>query len=332
MWLDDLLAPLGGGGLIDRVDLVTDRIHDVLVSDAPVLGEASRRVAGGGKRLRPIFSLSVAGIVGVFDDRVIDGAAAIELVQIGSLVHDDIFDEAATRRGVPTINAVEGASPALLAGDFILAKAGALAAGIDADAAALLAGTIVSLCLGQAAEMDDLHDLDRSLDAYHRSIIGKTSALFAAAAEMGAICAGLDHEQRAGCSRYGHEFGTAFQLLDDMLDLVADPERLGKPVGSDLSTGVYTHPVLLALDTADGDGIRGLLERRSNGDVLRARQLVIGSGALDVTLELAIEHARSASAALSEVRLGESPLAPFPSAYLSSALDHFTVGAWSVPR
>ncbi|MCP5028277.1 MAG: polyprenyl synthetase family protein [Actinomycetia bacterium] len=330
MWLDDLLAPLGGGGLIDRVDLVTDRIHDVLVSDAPVLGEASRRVAGGGKRLRPIFSLSVADLVGAFDDRVVDGAAAIELVQIGSLVHDDIFDEAATRRGVPTINAVEGASPALLAGDFILAKAGSLAAGIDADAAALLARTIVALCLGQAAEMDDLHDLDRSLDAYHRSIVGKTSALFAAAAEMGAICARLEPDQRAACSRYGHEFGTAFQLLDDMLDLVADPERLGKPVGSDLNTGVYTHPVLLALETSSGEGIRTRLLRRSGGDVLSARQMVIESGALDKTLTLAIEHARSASRALGEVGLGESSLASFPSAYVSTAVDHFTAGNWSV--
>ena len=130
--------------LTDRLDAVEARLGTSLLVDDTILGVPSARMAGaGGKRLRPVLVIAAANIAGVFDERVIAGSAAVELVQVGSLVHDDIFDKAATRRGVPTINHTDGDNAAILAGDYILARAGVEAARVSAEAARLLAATVV---------------------------------------------------------------------------------------------------------------------------------------------------------------------------------------------
>lgn len=136
--------------------------------DSPTtLAAPSRRVTdAGGKRLRPAFTIACAALGGTYDERVVAAAAAAELVQVGSLVHDDLLDGALTRRGTPTINAVEGASTALLAGDFMLAQAGQLAASVGAGAASILAATISELCIGQTREMAQLSDPDRTIDEH----------------------------------------------------------------------------------------------------------------------------------------------------------------------
>jgi geranylgeranyl pyrophosphate synthase len=148
-----VLAALGVPDLHDRLGLVDARITDALSVGNGALAAATLRVAGsGGKRLRPALTVACAHLGDVFDERVVSGAAAVELVQVGSLIHDDIFEEASTRRGVPTINAVEGSKTALLAGDFVLACAGTEAARAGREQAVVLADTIVALCEGQVAE------------------------------------------------------------------------------------------------------------------------------------------------------------------------------------
>src|ERR671910_483067 len=149
----------------------------------------------GGKRLRPALTIACAGLGGIYDQRVVAAATAAELVQVGSLVHDDLLDGALTRRGTPTINAVEGASTALLAGDFMLAQAGQLAAGVGAGAASILAMTISELCIGQTREMAQLSDPDRTIDEHLESIRGKTAMLFRCACLLGALCAELADDQ-----------------------------------------------------------------------------------------------------------------------------------------
>ena len=178
--------------LPQRLGAVDNRITDVLGAGGALLGPASVRVASaGGKRLRPLFTIVCATTGDAFNDRVVDAAAAVELVQVGSLVHDDILDDAATRRGRPTINAVEGVNHAVMAGDYILARAAELAARVSREAAALIASALGDLCEGQVLELRDAHDPGRTVDAHLESVRGKTAALFECACRLGAHCAGL---------------------------------------------------------------------------------------------------------------------------------------------
>ena len=237
MSADGLSRLFGLPDLPARLAAVDDRITDVLGHDGALLGQASVRVAqSGGKRLRPLFTIVTAAVGGVFDERVVDAAAAVELVQVGSLVHDDILDEADTRRGRPTINAVEGVNHAVLAGDYILARAAELAAGVSQVEARLVAVALGELCEGQVLEMRDAYDRGRTVEAHLASMQGKTAALFECACRLGADCGGL-----------GGESGEALARLRPRLRhgvpgarRRARPDRrraqaLGKPTGNDIA-------------------------------------------------------------------------------------------------
>jgi geranylgeranyl pyrophosphate synthase len=291
-----------------------------------------------------LLTIVAAAVGDVFDDRVISAAAAVELVQVGSLVHDDILDRALTRRGQPTINAVEGVNHAVLAGDYILARAAELAASVSREAAALLADALGDLCEGQALELRDAFDPDRSIDDHVASIRGKTAALFACASRLGAHCGGVSPRNATALGRFGEAFGLSFQVLDDMLDLIGDADRLGKPTGIDIASGVYTLPVLTALREADGDRLRALLTGRlavgergdaaaspatgsleHRSDVAQAIDLVRGSGSIAVALAAVdryADDARRAVAHLNQTRIGEG-LAAFPRSYVTWALESF---------
>jgi heptaprenyl diphosphate synthase len=325
-----------------RLAAVDACITTALGHDGALLGPASVRVASsGGKRLRPLLTIVTAATRDVFDDRVVAAAAAVELVQVGSLVHDDILDEADTRRGRPTINAVEGLNHAVLAGDFILARAAELAAQVSQDAAALLAAALGDLCEGQVLEMRDTFDPDRTVEAHLASIRGKTAALFECACRLGAHCAGLGDESVRALARFGHAFGMGFQVLDDVLDLIGDENRLGKPTGNDIASGVYTLPVITALrgphgadlrrelPRPDGDGATADVDLRDHpappgGDVGRALELVRGSGAIAEALTAAdrfADEARRAVHHLDQTTVGEG-LGLFPRTYTTWALEH----------
>ena len=198
-----------------------------------------------------------------FDHRVIAAAVAVELVQVGSLVHDDIFDDAKTRRGTPTINAVEGQNEAVLAGTYLMARAAAEAAAAGQQVASDVARTVALLCVGQTTETQHLFDIGQEIERYLFTIEAKTAALFACSCRVGAICAALPNEYANGFGEFGRNFGMAFQLIDDVLDLIGDPHRLGKPVGADLRSGVLTMPALLELaQTSGGDLPRSCFDVR----------------------------------------------------------------------
>lgn len=336
--VNELLAGLAVPDLYERLALVDARIVDTLRVGAAELAGPCQRVAGsGGKRLRPALVVACAHLGGMFDDRVVAGAAAVELVQVGSLVHDDIFESAATRRGTPTINAVEGDDVALIAGDYILARAGVEASTVGQEAAGLLARTIVALCEGQVAEMRDVGDVDRTQAACMRSIEGKTAALFSASCRMGALAAGLPAATADALAAFGHQFGIAFQVLDDVLDVTADPVRLGKPVGIDIATGVYTLPVLFAMDGDDGDELRRILRRRDANDVVAAMQLVRRSDGIDRALRIVDHHIVAAVDALDALDSLDSSatvrgLAALAKDYVGWALDYFTAPASRATR
>jgi heptaprenyl diphosphate synthase len=185
---------------------------------------------------------------------------AVELVQVGSLYHDDVMDEAQIRRQVPSVNARWGNLRAILAGDFLLAKASEIAAGLGTDVAGLLASTIGELCKGQVAELQTLYDINRTEDQYFPSIAGKTASLFSAATRIGGIVAGYERDVIDRLTEFGRFYGMAFQVIDDILDVIATDEQLGKPAGKDMLEGVYSLPVIHTLASPVGPELKSLLK------------------------------------------------------------------------
>lgn len=309
--------------LEEHLRVVSDRLAATCTVGGPDLtAPCLRAVGGGGKRLRPALTLSVAEIGNVFDSRVVAAAVAVELVQVGSLVHDDIFDNAETRRGTPTINAVEGENLAPLAGTYLMARAAVEAAAAGQQVASDIARTVAMLCVGQTTETQYLFDIGQEIDRYLFTIEAKTAALFACSCRVGALTASLPDEHVNMFGEFGKNFGIAFQLIDDVLDLIGDPGRLGKPIGADLRSGILTMPTLLELAQPHGGDLRVLLLRRRTGDLEQASRMIVNSGQIDEVIEIARRYAVGAAAAITDVP-GASTLSRFPLSYLDWALDEF---------
>lgn len=314
-------------GALEAVETELDRA--VVVERTEIEGPARRVVLGGGKRLRPGLALACAaaasgrGDAVIADPAVVLGATSVELVQAGSLVHDDIMDEAGERRGVPTINSVEGPSQALLVGDFLLARAGQLAAGVNQTVAGFLATAIADLCIGQSAEVSTLFAIDRTRAAYEDSIRGKTAALFRASCEIGAAAIEAPAGAVDAVGAYGTAFGMAFQVIDDVLDLVSTAQALGKPAGNDIREGVYSLPVLIALEGSDGEALRSQLGHRPDeAELAHALALVRASAGVAKALDRARAFNDEAVAALAALPAGRvrDGLATLPGEYLEWAL------------
>jgi len=252
-------------------------------------------ILAGGKRARPLFAVAsaaalatdAAGIEAAVTDDVILGGVAVELVQVGSLCHDDVIDEAETRRGVDSVNLRWGNLKAILAGDFLLAKASEIAAGLGTEVAGLLAATIGRLCQGEVHELRYAYDPTRTEASYLQAIEGKTAALFATACRVGGIVGDLPRPQIEQLTAFGLHYGMAFQIVDDVLDVIATDEQLGKPAGHDIAEGIYNLPVLHALEEL-GDDLRSLLGSPIDGDHLdAARRMVRTSKGVERSIEVA---------------------------------------------
>ena len=245
-----------------------ERVEEALLAavrtpDAYLTEIASHLIVAGGKRLRPVFAVAAAQVGSDLrvPDAVIQGAIACELVHLGSLYHDDVMDESSTRRGVETVNAKWGNLQAIVAGDFLLARASEIAASPGNEVAGLLARTIGRLCEGQVEELRHTYDRGRTIPSYLMSIQGKTASLFATSARIGSLVAGHDRNVTDVVTNVADAYGMVFQIIDDVLDIVATDEQLGKPAGHDLEEGVYTLPVLLTLahDSAESRELYDLL-------------------------------------------------------------------------
>jgi len=263
-------------------------LREAVVTDDTFLTEvASHLIVAGGKRLRPALAIAVAAAASAeaaaASPEVVMGGTSVELVHLGSLYHDDVIDEAVTRRTVESVNARWGNLKAILAGDFLLAKASEIAASLGTEVAGLLAATIGRLCEGEIRELQSAFNVDRTEADYYASVEGKTSQLFATAARIGGIVAGHDRPLIDAATAYGLHLGTAFQIVDDILDLTASEAELGKPTGHDLFEGVYTLPVLLTLshDTVASGELRDLLGRPIEGiELEKALGIVRSNGGI----------------------------------------------------
>jgi heptaprenyl diphosphate synthase len=294
---------------LSRVELA---LRDAVASENPYLTEISTHlISAGGKRIRPGFCIASAATELTTDqpatDDIVSGAVAVELVHLGSLYHDDVMDDAVTRRNVASVNAVWGNHRAILAGDFLLARASEIAAALGVEIAGLLAATIGRLCEGQILELQLTYRPERTVDDYFASIEGKTAALLGTACRIGGLAAELPREHTEVLTLFGRSYGTAFQIVDDVMDLVATDDELGKPAGHDLEEGVYTLPVILALDDSTvGDELGGLLvDGLSRAQRDRAISLVRATDAIGDSISQARSLANDALDAL-------APLPPSP--------------------
>ena len=271
----------------------------VTTPDAYLTELASHLLVAGGKRLRPVLAVVAALADGRAEaaDEVVLGGVACELVHVGSLYHDDVMDEADTRRGVETVNAKWGNLQAIVAGDFLLSRASEIAASLGTEVAGLLARTIGQLCFGQLGEVRTTYQVDRTEAQYLDSIAGKTASLFATSARIGGIVAGHPREWIDALTAYGQAYGMLFQIVDDVLDITATDAELGKPAGHDMEEGVYTLPVLRALAADDeiSSDLRTMLGRPLTVDE-RDQALVLARASAGPTqaIDVAAEYVRVA--------------------------------------
>jgi heptaprenyl diphosphate synthase len=302
--ISHLLDEVGLAPLARDLGRVEVRLRDAVSADDRFLGEAAGHLlAAGGKRLRPTLSFCAAyaarGIGSGASDDAITGGAAVELVHLGSLYHDDVIDEAETRRGVPSVNARWSNIVAILAGDYLLAQASSLAASLGADVAALLAATIGELCRGQVLELQYLFDTDRSEDSYLSAIEGKTASLMATACRVGGMVSDVSADTLDALTQFGQHLGMCFQIVDDVLDVTQTEAELGKPVGNDVLEGVYTLPVIYALKAQPGGELASLLGRKlERDDVAQVVALVAQPEIIDASMDVARAHATKAIEAL----------------------------------
>jgi octaprenyl-diphosphate synthase len=236
-------------------ELVEDFFRATFSTDNPLITEAVRRMlAAGGKRLRPRVTLLSAAACGSDPARHLHLAAYMELIHVATLIHDDVVDNAPTRRGINATAVDFGNRVSVLAGDYLFAWIFKnVTAGYPHPVPNILSATLADICDGEVLQLQALGNLDLSLDAYVEVARKKTASLFAASAAGGTIRGGGAAEQIDALRAFGDAYGIAFQMNDDLLDMTADERSLGKPVGNDLSERKMTIPLILALRSGNGD-------------------------------------------------------------------------------
>jgi heptaprenyl diphosphate synthase len=280
---------------------------EVVLEESVIFGDpyldsvTTHLIRAGGKRLRPMLALASAtsGERRATREDLL-GAVSLELMHLASLYHDDVMDEAEIRRNVDSVNARYGNLIAIVAGDYLMARSAGLAADLGAESASLMAHTLAWLTRGQISEVRTSFSLERTEDDYFTAIEGKTATLMSSSCRMGAMTAKLPSNETEALAEYGRCFGMVYQLRDDILDLVAIDNQLGKPAGQDLAEGIYNLPTLFALtDTSVGDELRGLLGRPlDDGERERARKLVVATDGIDRTISAAARFLDGAQTAL----------------------------------
>ncbi len=296
-----------------ELELVDRRVDRAATVDFPIVSSLIKDIVkAGGKRMRPLLLLLAARSYSYDLERAVTAAAGIELLHTASLVHDDNIDRSALRRGQPTLNTQLSSGAVILIGDYLFAQSAILAAATnDTRVVTIFATSLAEICDGQIRETLDAHRLSQNRDDYNRRIYGKTAALFAGAAEMGAVIGGASEEAIGELRGFGTDLGMAFQILDDVLDLREGTRILGKPAGNDLRQGVVTLPAMLFTQTATAADMT-ILEAIVSGDETEGAvidgivQRIRASGALDAAEAEALIYTRSAEARLAVVNDDET--------------------------
>lgn len=309
--MEDLQSIIRIPRIWDSLATVEVRLLEAATADDAYLTKiAQHLLLAGGKRFRPLLALLAAEFGPRDDGRPVEAAVSVELIHVGSLYHDDVIDEADVRRGATSANANWTNTVAILAGDFLMARASEVAAThLTQDSVRLLAATYAELVEGQTRELQLEGDLGHSIDDYYQVIGGKTASLIRTSARLGAMAADAEPEIVDALSTWAWEVGMVFQIADDALDLVANEETIGKPAGSDIREGTFTAPVLLAAEGDDGDAINAILRSEmpySDDDVNEVIRLVREGGYVEESLRAASTRLEVATNALTNLPEGEA--------------------------
>ncbi|CAN5275400.1 polyprenyl synthetase family protein [soil metagenome] len=241
----------------DGLGEVEQRLRQVVIAAHPLLGEAARHlVDAGGKRVRPLLALLAARLGDPTAAGVLDAAVVVELTHLATLYHDDVMDEADVRRGAPSANARWTNTVAILTGDFLFARASDLTAGLGTEATRIQSRTFARLVEGQISDTAGPAEGEDPVEHHLQVIADKTASLIATSARLGARMAGAPAADVETVARFGEVFGTAFQLSDDLIDVLAETGQSGKTPGTDLREGIRTLPVLLVLSGTDSSSAR----------------------------------------------------------------------------
>ena len=299
--MDPMAAEMG------QVDAV---IADRLLSDVALINQIAHYiVSAGGKRIRPRLVLLFAGALGFQGPERFTLAATVEFIHTATLLHDDVVDESSLRRGRKTANAMFGNAASVLVGDFLYSRAFQMMVAVkNLRVLDVLADATNVIAEGEVLQLMNMHDADLAVDEYLRVIRYKTAKLFEASARLGALLANADAGTEEACANFGRSLGTAFQLVDDLLDYDGETHELGKNVGDDLREGKPTLPLLVAMvrgSPGEREMVRHAIE---HGEVARLGDIVAvvrRTGALEVARQVARAEAALARECLN--RLAPSP-------------------------
>ena len=283
-----------------EVDAVIQRR---LASDVVMINQiANYIISAGGKRIRPMLVLLFTSALGFAGRERFELAATVEFIHTATLLHDDVVDESALRRGRQTANALFGNAASVLVGDFVYSRAFQMMVSVNSlRVLEVLADATNVIAEGEVLQLMNMHDPDLSVADYLRVIRFKTAKLFEASARLGAVLAKADTDVEESCAAYGRSLGTAFQLIDDLLDYEGATEQLGKNVGDDLREGKPTLPLLLAMERgtpAERELIRHAIEHGEIDRLPEIVEIVRHTGAIDATRSAARAEADKARQSL----------------------------------
>lgn len=285
---------------MDSVDLVIARRLDTGV---PLVSQVSKYIiSAGGKRLRPALLLLMAGALGYRGEQRFNLAAVVEFIHTATLLHDDVVDESTLRRGRPTANESFGNPASVLVGDFLYSRAFQMMLDAnDVRVMQILAEATNVIAEGEVLQLMNMHDATLDEEAYLRVIRSKTAKLFEASTRLAAVLAGVPPAVEEACAAYGQALGTAFQVIDDVLDYAGDANETGKNVGDDLREGKTTLPLILAMQRGTPEQsalIRSAIEAGDTAQLPQIVAIVRETGALEATRAAAAAEAQRAIDAL----------------------------------
>ena len=308
--------------------LMTAEMHEVdrvivqrLSSDVALINQISHYIiSAGGKRIRPMLVLLFSNALGFTGPERFEMAATVEFIHTATLLHDDVVDESTLRRGRQTANALFGNAASVLVGDFVYSRAFQMMVSVNnLRVLDVLADATNVIAEGEVLQLMNMHDADLSVDDYLRVIRFKTAKLFEASARLGAVLAGAGAQIEESCAAYGRSLGTAFQLIDDLLDYEGATAQLGKNAGDDLREGKPTLPLLLAMErgtAAERELIRHAIEHGEIARLPEIVEIVRRTGAINATRDAARAEADKASLALNVL-----PASAYREALLSLAIQ-----------
>src|SRR5438477_4439690 len=289
--------------MVEEMRQVDAVIQRRLASKVALIDQiANYIISAGGKRIRPLLVLLFSGALGFSGRERFELAATVEFIHTATLLHDDVVDESGLRRGRSTANALFGNAASVLVGDFVYSRAFQMMVSVNSMRVLdVLADATNVIAEGEVLQLMNMHDPDIAVDDYLRVIRFKTAKLFEASARLGAVLANAPHSVEEACADYGRSLGTAFQLIDDLLDYEGSTSELGKNVGDDLREGKPTLPLLVAMERGTASERELIRHAIQHGEVARLAEIVEivrHTGAIGATRDAARAQADKARESL----------------------------------